>query len=143
MKFVRFALIVSLGMPKLSLAESFAAPTQEVWNFYNKIATAKVGKKIECYGDWDLHDSPNLAPIKCESLGMPSIQNSMSIKNYLHNGWEIVDRQVFPHFPKGAMRETDGWKRVVVRLKKVEARKQYVDPYSGPLDPVVRPLRLP
>lgn len=141
MKLAQLTLLASLALPALASAESFSVRTQEAWNFLNNIATAKVGKTVECYGDWDLRDPPNLAPIRCESLGLPAHHsfNLRGINQYLHNGWEIVDRQVLPHFLPGATQETPGFKRVVVRLKKVEPRKQYVDLVSGPLDPVVRP----
>lgn len=143
MKLAHLALVVSLALPTFASAQTWSARTKEAWNFYNNIATAKVGKLIECYGTWDLRDPPNSARVQCESLGLPMHHpmNSENINRYIHNGWEVVDRQVFPHFieGKGYRFETEDRKRVLVRLKKVEPRKQYEDQALGLLDPVVRP----
>lgn len=141
MKISHLALIASLALPTFASAETWSVRTQELWSFYNNIATSKIGKLVECYGDWNLQDPPNVVQIRCESLGLPAHHpsNFVNINRYLHNGWEIADRQVFPHFLEGSRVETQGFKRIMVRLKKVETRKQYVDPSFGPLDPVVRP----
>lgn len=141
MKLAKLALIASVALPTFVSAETWSVKTQEVWNFYNNIATAKIGKMVECYGNWDLRDQPNAVPVSCEPLGLPANHpsNQVSIRSYLHNGWAVADRQVFPLIPEGSRLETPGWQRVVVRLKKVEPRKQFVDPSAGPMDPVVRP----
>lgn len=141
MKLAHLARIAALALPSFASAETWSVRTQEVWNFYNNIATAKIGKVVECYGDWNLQDPPNVVVIRCESLGLPAHHpsNHVNINRYLHNGWEIADRQVLPLYQEGSRVETQGFKRVMVRLKKVERRSQYVDPSLGPMDPVVRP----
>lgn len=141
MKIIYFAVIASLALPAAASPELWSVRTQDAWNLYNNIATSKVGKTVECYGDWNMQDPPNVVQVRCESLGLPAHHRSnlVNINSYLHNGWEIADRQVVPHFTEGSRIETPGFKRVIVRLKKVDSRRQYVDPTLGPLDPVVRP----
>lgn len=97
--------------------------------FEHNIATSKIGKVVECTGEWNLVDKPGVASLACTSLGLPTNDsgNYVNTDQLVHNGWTVVDRQTFPLVaPNGIT--VPNWLRVVVRLKKTEARKQFEEP---------------
>lgn len=90
--------------------------------FEHTIATNKIGKMVECTGEWNLVDKPGITPMNCASLG-----DYVNTDQLVHNGWTVVDRQTFPLVGATGI-TTPNWLRVVVRVKKTEARKQYEEP---------------
>ncbi|MFG6466245.1 hypothetical protein [Roseateles sp. BYS87W] len=138
----RLAIIAFLAAPSIGSAKTWAVPSKEVWTFLNTVATSKIGKSIECSGKWNMKaDDPNEINIRCLSLGVPAEHpvNYLTITEYIFNGWEVTDRQVFPMLNEMNGDPLPSWKRVIVRLKKVEIRKQFEDRFRGTLDPEINP----
>jgi len=121
MKFVQTVLLagVTLACGHLMAADG---PSESTKKFRHNIATSKIGKVVECTGEWNLVDKPGFTPMDCASLG-----DYVNTDQLVHNGWTVVDRQTFPLVsPNGIT--LSNWLRVVVRVKKTEARKQYEEP---------------
>lgn len=128
MKIAQTILLVGVTLACGHLMASDGRP-EKIKAFEHNIATSKIGKMVECTGKWDLRDKPEITPMACASLGLPTDDdgNYVNTDQLVHNGWTVVDRQTFPYVsPEGI--SSPNWLRVVVRLKKTEARKQYEEP---------------
>ena len=104
-------------------------PNETYKKIAHNIATSKIGKTVECTGEWNLRDRPGVTSMTCSSLGFPLNDRGYAVNTdqLVHNGWTVVDRQTFPFVsPEGISLENV--RRVVVRLKKTEARKQFEEP---------------
>lgn len=137
MKLTHIALAACIAIPSISQAQSFQVGNKDAWSFLNSIATAKVGKTLECQGVWEIAYHFNNSRIRCPIPGF-SLQyegNYKRIGEYLHNGWEITDKKILPVFNQGV--EAPGFKTILIQLKKVESRKNYEDPILGALRPWV------
>lgn len=128
MKFVQTVLLagVTLACGHLMAADG---PNETNKKIRHNIATSKIGKMVECTGEWNLVDMPGLTSLTCTSLGFPLNDRGYAVNTdqLVHNGWTVVDRQTYPLVGATGI-TTPNWLRVVVRLKKTEARKQYEEP---------------
>lgn len=121
------ALLAALASPG---AHAWKASSPEAAAFYNDIARAKVGRTLECAGDWNKKEDPiGVIGLHCEGLTLPFNHpwNYVHLNAYLLNGWEVTARQIVPG-------ESPNWPKVLVTLRKISVKPVYSDAALGPME---------
>lgn len=127
-----FATIVLATLSVNALA--WYPPDPALRAFYDYVGKAKIGSAMDCEGEWNMRYPLDTATFNCSTPRLPKRPSELiELRNFGMNGWEVVNREILPLVTNHAPNGVDGWRKVLIRVKKVEAVKEYEDSSMGPM----------